>query len=150
MKRASKVKLIYALLPLQLEMAICYQYGNAYFPAPYGDNQLLCSLCGPKRGHEFNLRASNTTTRFSSKSSCFCNFTPRMHQKRSQKVRNPNFPGGACPQIPLACILCALKSHTGIPLFKILDTPLTNVFSHPRYELRTAEGMKVILAQFIP
>ena len=57
------------------------------------------------------LRASNTTTRFSSRSSNFCNFTPRTHQKRSQ-VRNPkvrnvlrrseikNFPGGACPQAP--------------------------------------------------
>ena len=27
---------------------------------------------------------------------------------------------------------------------------MTNVFSHPRDELHTAEGMKVILAQFIP
>ena len=27
---------------------------------------------------------------------------------------------------------------------------MTNVFSHPRYELYTAAGMKLILAQFIP
>ena len=43
-----------ALLPLQLGIAICYQYESAYFPAPYADNQLLCSCCGPKRSHAFN------------------------------------------------------------------------------------------------
>ena len=37
-------KLIHALLRLQLGMAICYQYEGAYFPAPYVDNQQLCSL----------------------------------------------------------------------------------------------------------
>ena len=31
---------------------------------------------------------------FSSRSPNFCNFTPRLHQKRSQKVRNQKFPGG--------------------------------------------------------
>ena len=46
------------------------------------------------------LRASNTTTRLSSRSSYFCNFTQRIHQKRSQKVRNPKFSWGACPQTP--------------------------------------------------
>ena len=30
-------------------MAIYYPYESAYFPGPYADNQLLCSLCGPKR-----------------------------------------------------------------------------------------------------
>ena len=34
-------------------MAICYWYESAYFPAPYIDNQLLCSLC-PKWSHTFN------------------------------------------------------------------------------------------------
>ena len=29
-------------------------YENAYFPTLYVDNQLLCSLCGPKRSHAFN------------------------------------------------------------------------------------------------
>ena len=52
--RASELKLIHALLPLQLGIAICYQYESAYFPAPYADNQLLCSLCGLKRSHAFN------------------------------------------------------------------------------------------------
>ena len=33
---------------------LVYQYEIAYFPAPYPDNQLLCSLCGPKRSHAFN------------------------------------------------------------------------------------------------
>ena len=37
-------------------MAICYQYAeSAYFPAPYADNQLFCSLCSPKRSHAFNF-----------------------------------------------------------------------------------------------
>ena len=43
--------IIHAMHPLQLWMAICYQYESAYFPAPYADNQLLCSLCDPKRSH---------------------------------------------------------------------------------------------------
>ena len=38
----------------QLGMAICYQYESASFPAPYTDDRLLCSLCGPKWGHAFN------------------------------------------------------------------------------------------------
>ena len=54
MKRASELKLIHALLPMQLGMVICYQYKSAYFPVPYVDNQLLCSLCGLKRSHAFN------------------------------------------------------------------------------------------------
>ena len=49
------------------------------------------SLCGPKQSHAFN--ASNTT-RFSSRLSNFCNFTPRIHQKQSQKVRNLNLSWG--------------------------------------------------------
>ena len=50
------------------------------------------------------LRASNIT-RFSSRSSNFCNFTSRIHQNRSQKVRNPKFSWGAHPQTPLAGVL---------------------------------------------
>ena len=81
-------------------MVICYQYESAYFPAPYADNQLLCSLCGPKR-HGVTpliLRAPNTKISFSSKSSNFSNFTPRIHQKWSQKVRNPKFSWGHAPR----------------------------------------------------
>ena len=32
-----------------------YQYESAYFPAPYADNQLLCSLCDPKQSHAFEF-----------------------------------------------------------------------------------------------
>ena len=53
-----ELKLIYALLPLLLGMVICYQCESAHFPAPYADNQLLCSLCGPKRSHAFNSAGS--------------------------------------------------------------------------------------------
>jgi len=76
---------IHSLLPLQLGMAICYQYESAYFPAPNADNQLLCN---------------NTITRFSSRSSNFCNFTPRIHQKRSQKVKNYKIFLGGMPPDP--------------------------------------------------
>ena len=77
-----------------------------FFPAPYADYQLLCSLCDTKQGHTLILRAPNTT-RFSSRSS---NFTPRLLQKRSQKVKRPNISwgGGACPQSPQAGALRAL------------------------------------------
>ena len=51
------------------------------------------------------LRASNTTNRFSSRSS---NFIPKIHQKRSQEVRNPKSSWRACPQTPLAGALHAL------------------------------------------
>ena len=45
------------------------------------------------------LQASSTTTRFSSRLSNFWNFTPRIYQKRPQKVRNPR--GGARPHTHL-------------------------------------------------
>ena len=112
-KWASELKLIHVLLLLQLGIAIvCYQYDyeNTYFPAPYTDNQLLCSLCGLTEGvPPLILRASKATTGFHSRSSKFCNFTPRIHQKRSHKVRNPKFSWGACPQIPLAGALPAQR-----------------------------------------
>ena len=73
------------------------------------------------------LRASNATTRFSIRSSNFCNFTPRIHQKGSQ-VRNPKFSsvGGGCSQIPLAGMhyACFNRILDGTPLFKILYPPL--------------------------
>ena len=78
----SELNLIQALLPLQLGMAICYHYESAYFPVAYTDNQLLSSLCDPKR------QASNTTIRFSSRLSNIHNFTRNDIQ---------NFPGWACP-----------------------------------------------------
>ena len=51
----------------------------------------------------------NTKIRFSSRSSNVCNFTPRIHQKRSQKVRNQNCSSGACPQTALAASRCAME-----------------------------------------
>ena len=39
---------------LQLEMGRCYQYESTYFPAPYANNQLFCSLCSSKQIHAFN------------------------------------------------------------------------------------------------
>ena len=59
------------------KMAICYQYESAYFPAPYTDNQLLCSLVGQNA-------TANTKISFSSRLSYFCNFTPRNDLRRSE------------------------------------------------------------------
>ena len=99
-------------------MAICYQYESTYFLAPYVDNQLLCSLCGPRRSGvtPLILWASNTTTRFSSRPSNFCNFTPRIHQKQFQKVRNPKFfLGGHAPRPPSRHPTCALIAYWNPP-----------------------------------
>ena len=94
----SELKFILALLPLQLGMAICYQYERIYITSSF-------AASAAKWSHTFIPRASNPTTRFSSRLS---NLIPRIHQKRSQEVRNPNFFWGACPQTPLAGALQAL------------------------------------------
>ena len=100
-------------------MGICYQYESANFSAPYADNQLLCSLCGLKQSHPYNniLRASNTTTRFSTRSivQLLQYFIPRLHQKRSQKVRN--LPGGMPPDSPNRHATCILIAYWN-PLFQ--------------------------------
>ena len=77
-------------------------------------SQLLSTV---KRSHVFKfcecLKASSTMTRFGSMSSNSCYFTPKQHQKQSQKVRNQKFFLGACPQTPLAGALsCALLHFT--------------------------------------
>ena len=68
------------------------------------------------------------TSMWSSNSGCF---TPKQHQKRSQKVWNQIFSwGDMSPKChtPLARALRSLYAishvHTGTPLFKILDPPL--------------------------
>jgi len=62
------------------------------------------------------LQALNTTTKFSSRSSNFYNFTSRIHKKRSQKVRNPKFSwGGGCPQTPSRHATCALIAYWNPP-----------------------------------
>ena len=119
-KRVSKLNLIHALLPLQLGMAICYQFESAYFPAPRITSYFPASAA--RSGvTPLILRASNTTMRFSSRSSNFRNFTPRIHQKRSQKVRNPKFSWGGMPQTPLAGTLYALYWLT----LRILEPPFS-------------------------
>ena len=67
-----------------------------------------------------NLQTSNTTTRFNNRLSNFCNFTPRIHQKQSQKLRNPKIFLGGIPPSPPSRRSTAYWN----PLFKILDLPL--------------------------
>ena len=100
-------------------------------------SQLLCSLCGAKRSHAFKfcerLKASNTMTRFGSRSSNSCYFTPKRHQKRSQKVWNQKFSCGGMPPHPwsrrasrafLHFAKYSDQLHNRTPFFKILDPPL--------------------------
>ena len=88
------------------------------------------------------LRASNTTTRFSIRLSDFCNFTPRIHQKRSHQVRNPKFSWGACSYRPSSRRpTCALITYWNPPfqnsrsatahhpLHSFLHTPLPSILT---------------------
>ena len=62
------------------------------------------------------VRALSTTTRFSSRSSSFCNFNQIIHQKQSQKVRNPKFFIGGMPQDPFSRrATCALITYWSTP-----------------------------------
>ena len=66
----------------------------------HADNQLLCSLCGPKRSHAFILQASNATTKFSSRSvvqllQLHPKITPEMISGQKSKI----YLGGV-PQTP--------------------------------------------------
>ena len=72
---------MYTTPTLELRRSHNISISAPFFPTPYADNQLLCSLCGSNRVTPLLLWASKTTTRFSSKLSKFCNFTPRLHQK---------------------------------------------------------------------
>ena len=48
-----------------------------------------------------------------------CNFTQRLHKKRSQKVRNPKFSWeGHAPRLSYSRRTCELWLHTGTPLFQ--------------------------------
>ena len=51
---SEQIKDYSCIVPLQLGMAICYQYESTYFPAPYADNHAAASFCGPKQSHTFN------------------------------------------------------------------------------------------------
>ena len=63
-------------------------------------NCFAALICGSKWNTPLIHAGFKNNYRFRSRSSNFCNFTPRLHQKRSQKVRNPNFSLGTCPQTP--------------------------------------------------
>ena len=93
-------------------------------PAAYADNQLLCSLCSPKCTHNNKVQQQVCRPTF---------FTTRLHQKRSQRVRNPKFSWGACPQTPLVGVLSELQLE---PLFKILDPALRSKFQIRHWDLQ--------------
>ena len=72
------------------------------------------------------LQASNTTTRFSGRSSNFCNFTPRLHQIRSEKVRNLHWGGvvwGHTPDSPDMHATCTLIAYSNSRFQNSRSTP---------------------------
>ena len=101
-------------------MAICYLYESAYFPAPYADNQLLYSLCDPKRSHAFNSASFKHNNQVEQWIVQLLQF----HPKNTPELISEGQKSKAFPQTPLADALRALKSHNGTLLFKILDPPL--------------------------
>ena len=110
----STLKLMHALLPLQLGMVICNQYENAYFPVLYADNHLLCSLCGPKQSHAFN-----SATQQPGLAVCRPAFAISISESQASKI----FMGEHAPRPPWQ----AYARNTGTPLFNILDPPLTDL-----------------------
>ena len=86
-------------------------------PAVYADNQLLCSLCNPK----CTITPLILETQQLGLAVGFCPtfFTTRLHQKRSQRVRNPKFSWGACPQTPLPGMLSKLQLEPPFSKFQI-------------------------------
>ena len=76
-KRASELKLIHAMLPLQLRMAI---YAIGIRALIFLTLITSCFAAVARSGvTPLILGVSNATTRFSSRSTNFCNFIPRMH-----------------------------------------------------------------------
>ena len=60
-----------------------------------------------------------------------CYFTPKQHQKWSQKVWIKNFPGGAFPKIPLAGMLHALYyASPSIAIKRTLKNPFQKSYIH--------------------
>ena len=57
---SERIKAYSCIAPLQLGMAICNLYENAYFPVLYADNQLLCSRSAARSGRIFFLDALST------------------------------------------------------------------------------------------
>ena len=92
------------------------QYESAYFPAPYADNNCFQQPQSVVQSgvRPLILRASTQQLGLAVGRSTSANSPQNLHQKRSQKVRNPKFPWGGnatCPQTSLAG-------------FTILDPPL--------------------------
>ena len=99
------------------------------------DNQLLC---GPKRfwSHTFNSAGFKHNYRFSSRPSNFCTFNPRIHQKWSQKVKNPelstcasrvNHPGTLPPHFDTA------QSYSHCLVYYFLQEPQEKKIGKPYY-----------------
>ena len=115
MSEASKRKGCHScLLPLQIGMAICYQMRVLIFLRIMWITSCSAALAARNGVRPLiRPRASNTKINFSSRSSIFCNFTPRIHQKWPQKVRNPKFflesiSLQSPPPLPPAGVLSAL------------------------------------------
>ena len=92
-----------------------------YFPAPYGDNQLLCSLFGPKWRHAFNFY-SLQTQQLDLVIGNFWNFTPRIaytrHDLQRSEIQKISL-GGMPPDPPSKRAVRALIAR------RILEPPFS-------------------------
>ena len=91
-------------------MPIHYQYESAYFP-------LLAASAARNGVTPLIPRASNTTTRFRSKTSNFCNLNTISEGQKSKKYSGGGGGGGMPPDPPSWCATRALIAYW-IPLFQ--------------------------------
>ena len=145
-----KLKLVHALLPLQLGINMLSVWERLYISQRLTQITSCFAASGAWSGvTPLLLQASSTRTKFSSRcKSNLCNLTQRLHQTQSQKARNQkkNFfwewgVGIPLPQTPLhAGMLCtyALTTYWN-PLFKILAT--TEVVSIWKFIMRVVSRL---------
>ena len=90
---------IYACSLCSYSDILSVMYQSAYFSAPYAVTSCFATCAARSGVTPLILRASNNQVL--QQVVKLCNFTSRLYQKRSQKVRNPKFSWRACPQTPL-------------------------------------------------
>ena len=100
-------------------MPICYQYESAFFPAPYAENRCFAAEMGRRMIMPLTLRASNTTTRFSSRSSNFSQFHPKDTPETISRGQKSKISWGSMPPDPPS-------RHTLQALLEYWNPPLQN------------------------
>ena len=92
-----------------------YLYESTYFPTPYADNQLLCSLCGPKWSHAINSVGFKHNNQAQQQVIQLLQFHPKNTPETISEGPGGWWVGGM-PPAPLASALCALFFNIYIEL----------------------------------